>query len=303
MAGYTKLFSSIVTSTIWCEDLPTRIVWVAMLAMSDAHGRVEGSVPGFARVANVTMEEMGRALSVLMAPDPHSRTPDNDGRRIEAIPGGWRILNYRAYRDARDPEARREQNRAAQAAWRAKSKPSKPTSASVSQESAQAEAEAEAKAVQRTPPSPESGEGTGAAEAGEVLDTGSENGVTPCPPSAAEEAQAPQGEPKDTGAAPEIPRNAGKGGPVRLARFSPPTPQEAEAYAATLGYKLDGERFVAHYQARGWKFKTGSPVVDWKACVVTWKKRDAQGGPHGSTAAPKRITGTAGYQPGKYADL
>lgn len=99
MSGFTKLFSSIVTSPVWNEAHTTRIVWITMLAMSNSAGIVEGSIPGFAVFARVTHDEMLLAVERLCAPDPHSRIPDHEGRRIEAIEGGWRILNYRAYRD------------------------------------------------------------------------------------------------------------------------------------------------------------------------------------------------------------
>ncbi len=97
--GFSKLFSSILTSTIWGEDHATVRVWIAMLASSDADGVVEGSIPGFARVACVTPDEMRKALAVLLAPDPDSRTKDHEGRRIETIDGGWLILNYVKYRE------------------------------------------------------------------------------------------------------------------------------------------------------------------------------------------------------------
>jgi hypothetical protein len=97
--GFTKLFSSIVTSSVWVEDDKTLRVWIAMLALSDSDGIVEGSVPGFANLCRVSVDEMRRALEVLSSPDPDSRTPDNDGRRIEAILGGWQILNYTLYRE------------------------------------------------------------------------------------------------------------------------------------------------------------------------------------------------------------
>lgn len=99
MSGWTKLFSSIVTSSIWVEDDSTLRAWVAMLATADADGVVEGSVPGFANLARVTADQMRLAVTRLSSPDPESRTPDFDGRRIEVIEGGWRILNYRTYRD------------------------------------------------------------------------------------------------------------------------------------------------------------------------------------------------------------
>lgn len=99
MAGWTKLFGSIVTSSIWCEDNATRLVWIAMLATCDAEGIVEGSAPGFANLCRVTLSEFRAALSILTNPDPDSRTSDYEGRRIEEVAGGWRILNYAAYRE------------------------------------------------------------------------------------------------------------------------------------------------------------------------------------------------------------
>lgn len=99
MSGWTKLFSSIVTSSIWIENDATLRVWIAMLATADADGIVEGSIPGFASLARVTTEQMRVAVATLSEPDADSRTPDYEGRRIETIEGGWRILNYRAYRE------------------------------------------------------------------------------------------------------------------------------------------------------------------------------------------------------------
>ena len=45
MHSYTKLFSSIITSTIWMEDDKTRILWITLLAMADQHGEVYSSIP------------------------------------------------------------------------------------------------------------------------------------------------------------------------------------------------------------------------------------------------------------------
>ncbi len=92
--SYTKLFSSITESTIWSEPAGTRLVWITMLAKCNRKGEFYSSVPGLARLANVTMDECKTALETLMAPDEWSRTPDHDGRRIEPIDGGWRLLNH-----------------------------------------------------------------------------------------------------------------------------------------------------------------------------------------------------------------
>lgn len=104
---FTKLFSSITESTVWCEDAPTRLVWITMLAMADRNGRVWGSIPGLANRARVTVPEAVTALEKFLSPDPFSRTKDYEGRRIEEIEGGWRLLNHDKYRSMRDEEERR----------------------------------------------------------------------------------------------------------------------------------------------------------------------------------------------------
>jgi hypothetical protein len=111
MSGYTKLFQSIVTSSIWSEDDRTRIIWITMLALANQHGEVEASVPGLAKLASVPVEDVEAALRRLAAPDPYSRTKEFEGRRIEAIDGGWRVLNHAKYRAKASAEDRREQDR------------------------------------------------------------------------------------------------------------------------------------------------------------------------------------------------
>lgn len=105
---YTKLFSSITASTIWSEPAGTRLVWITMLAMAHKDGCVYASVPGLARQANVSREETEVALECFLAPDPDSRTPEHEGRRIEVIDGGWRLLNHAKFSAIRSAEERRD---------------------------------------------------------------------------------------------------------------------------------------------------------------------------------------------------
>jgi len=116
LTGFSKLFASIVTSSVWCEDHVTLRVWIAMLATCDAEGLVQGSVPGFASLAKVTNEEMEHAVARLSAPDRYSRTPDHQGRRIEPFEGGWRVLNYLKYREV--AQAKEGSNAPAMRAYR-----------------------------------------------------------------------------------------------------------------------------------------------------------------------------------------
>jgi hypothetical protein len=101
---YTKLFSSIVTSTVWSEDHETRIVWITMLAMADKNGEVQGSIPGLARIAAVSLDGCRNAIRKFLSPDEDSRTKDDEGRRIEEIDGGWHLLNYGKYREMASKE-------------------------------------------------------------------------------------------------------------------------------------------------------------------------------------------------------
>jgi hypothetical protein len=108
---FTKLFSSITESTVWCEPDPVRLAWICMLAMSDRKGRVFASIPGLANRARISVEAAEDAIRRFTSPDPYSRTPDHEGRRIEPIDGGWRLLNHQKYRELRDTEARKEYQR------------------------------------------------------------------------------------------------------------------------------------------------------------------------------------------------
>lgn len=79
------------------EDGPTRLTWITMLAMRDRDGVVRASVPGVAHRARVTLEEAKRALVIFLDPDPQSSTETDDGRRLEKVDGGWRVINHEKY--------------------------------------------------------------------------------------------------------------------------------------------------------------------------------------------------------------
>lgn len=104
---FTKLFSSITSSTVWLEDSDTRVVWITMLAMADRRGRVFASIPGLAKDAVVSVDSCRKAIKTFLSPDSDSRTKVAGGRRIEEIDGGWRLINHSKYRAIRDEEERR----------------------------------------------------------------------------------------------------------------------------------------------------------------------------------------------------
>ena len=117
---YTKLFRGLVASTIVSEPLATRWLWITLLSQSDSRGCVWGSVPGLARIANISIEECEAALACFLSPDTYSRTKDNDGRRLEVLDGGWRLLNHAKYNAVRSEAERAEYKRE----WDRKNRPS-----------------------------------------------------------------------------------------------------------------------------------------------------------------------------------
>jgi hypothetical protein len=107
--GFTKLDSGILDSSIWSEPPATRVVWFTFLAKADENGYVRASRSGMFRAANVELEDFDRAMNCLEGPDPESRTPDYEGRRIQKVEGGWLVLNYPKYKTRL--EIMREQTR------------------------------------------------------------------------------------------------------------------------------------------------------------------------------------------------
>ena len=70
-------------------------------------------------------------------------------------------------------------------------------------------------------------------------------------------------------------------------RFIPPTVEEVAEYVNEKGYKVNPQRFVDHYAARGWKYGQGKPMVDWKAAVRTWVSNDYNDNNHQQPSQPK----------------
>jgi hypothetical protein len=93
--------------------------------MADKNGEVQGSIPGIARVAGVTLDDCNRAIKRLTSPDLYSRTKDDEGRRIEEIEGGWALINHGKYRDMASREDSKDAAAKRQARVRERKKRSK----------------------------------------------------------------------------------------------------------------------------------------------------------------------------------
>lgn len=97
--GWTPLFGSLINSSVWRESKETRLVWITILAKKDRHGFVRSALWALARDAGVKEEECAVAVKVLESPDKESGCKANEGRRIQAIDGGWVVLNHELWRD------------------------------------------------------------------------------------------------------------------------------------------------------------------------------------------------------------
>jgi len=176
MTGYTKLFGSIVTSTIWTEDARTCKVWVTMLAIATRHGDVLASIPGLAQIAGLPLEDTEIAINKFLSPDKYSRTPDDEGRRIEKIDGGWTLLNHAKYRDMANIDEQKEAAARRQSAFRDRKKrneivtDSNASSHDVTKSNDIAEAEAEAYTTSANAEVPQSDKPTRAASTKSVTD-------------------------------------------------------------------------------------------------------------------------------------
>lgn len=59
-------------------------------------------------------------------------------------------------------------------------------------------------------------------------------------------------------------------------RFKPPSAADVKAYCRERGNHVDAEKFVDYYAARGWKYKGGTAMKDWRAAVRTWERGDSE---------------------------
>lgn len=111
---YGKIFSSIYDGTL-SEDWRALITFQQLIILSDADGMVDMTPQSIARRTGIPIEHIISGLEVLSKEDKYSRTPDQEGRRIELIddhrPWGWHIVNHEKYKNMRDVDTIRAQTR------------------------------------------------------------------------------------------------------------------------------------------------------------------------------------------------
>ena len=110
---FVKLFTQILDSSI-ADNRKLRHFFTDILLCSDAKGFVMMTESAISRRIGTTVEEVKWGIAELMSPDPRSKTPDCEGRRLEAVEGsgyGWRIINFESYKELRSAEDMRDKTR------------------------------------------------------------------------------------------------------------------------------------------------------------------------------------------------
>ena len=110
---YGKLFTQMFDGT-----LATRGPWQALVTfqqfiiLADKSGVVDMTPEAISRRTTIPIEIIVEGIMHLEAPDPESRSPAEEGRRIAPLSPdrtwGWQIVNYQHYRNLRSTEERRQ---------------------------------------------------------------------------------------------------------------------------------------------------------------------------------------------------
>jgi len=127
---YGKIFTQMYDGTLGTKGpWQALVTFQQMIVLADKHGAVDMTADALARRTTIPLEVIELGIAHLEQPDPQSRTPDEDGRRIVRLADdrdwGWRIVNYEHYRKIRTAEERREYHRQYQADRRAEKKAAK----------------------------------------------------------------------------------------------------------------------------------------------------------------------------------
>lgn len=111
MSLYARVFLQILDSSL-AEDCRVRHVFEDLLKLANQDGVVDMTHEAIARRTNENLEIVRHAIIQLEKPDPKSRDPGDDGRRIVRLDGhrdwGWRIVNWLRYDKIRTNTEHRE---------------------------------------------------------------------------------------------------------------------------------------------------------------------------------------------------
>ena len=120
---YGKLFAQMYDGTLATHGpWQALVTFQQMIVLADRQGYVDMTPDAISRRTSIPLEIITTGIAALLKPDPSSRSPAEDGRRLVPIDDGrdwgWQIVNYSKYRQMRSADERREYLREAQASRR-----------------------------------------------------------------------------------------------------------------------------------------------------------------------------------------
>lgn len=111
---YGKVFDSIYDGTLY-GHWQAIVTMQQLIVLATPDGVVDMTPQAIAARTSIPLEIIAKGLDVLGAPDPYTRTPGEDGRRIvlldEHRPWGWRLVNHGKYMRLRNAEQKRTADR------------------------------------------------------------------------------------------------------------------------------------------------------------------------------------------------
>ena len=120
MNAWAPLSDELVYSSIWEEPDHVFRVFMGMMSLKGPDHVVRMDSYKLSRRMHMEHPVVLDALRVLESPDKRRKGQEYDGRRIEAVDGGWVFLNGQKYRDEVRLIMKRARDARAQANYRAK---------------------------------------------------------------------------------------------------------------------------------------------------------------------------------------
>jgi hypothetical protein len=98
--SYAKVFRTMFTGSMYGAGLHVFATWAWVLTHKDEHGLVEVNTKLVAAELGAEVDQIEQAIAYLTAPDPESRSHEEDGcRMVRVSQFGYRVVNHAKYRD------------------------------------------------------------------------------------------------------------------------------------------------------------------------------------------------------------
>ena len=111
---YGKIFDSMYEGTLY-GHWEAIVTLQQMLVLCNSEGVIDMTPQAIAARTSIPLEILTKGIGILTEPDPYSRTPGDDGKRIVLMdnhrPWGWFIVNYAKYQKIRSREEKLEADR------------------------------------------------------------------------------------------------------------------------------------------------------------------------------------------------